>query len=250
MRQLAAETIKLATTRLYVGFLVAAVALVVVVTGLQFALGDDTRLGIEGAATVVQTDEDLRSVLNVAGVAAVFGLVLGALAVAGEFRHGTIVATFLAEPRRERVVVTKMAVYFVAGVLFGIVVEVAAVTVAAGWLVATGATVPIGGSVLVGLALDPLAVGLASAFGVGVGAGVPNQLGAVLVVLGWVMVAEQLIGGLLPQVTGWLPFNGANTAISGRHPELGAWGGLGLFLLYLLVVSWLGMHMIRRRDVA
>lgn len=247
---LGAEMLKLRTTRLFAGFLVAAIGLVALVTALQFALGDDARLSIEGAATLVENPEDLRSILDVSGVAALFMLVLGATAVAGEYRHGTIVSTFLAEPRRARVVLTKIVAYFIAGILFGVVVEAAALAVAAGWLALSGASIPFGGTVVAGLALTPVAVGLSAAFGVGVGAAVPNQLGAVLVALGWVMVAEQLVGGLLPDLARWLPFNGANTAIAGQHPQLGVVGGLILFTVYLVAVNSAGVLLIRRRDVA
>lgn len=249
-RLVGAEVFKLRTTRLYLGFLVAAVAMVVLVTSLQFLVGDDAALNIEGAATVVQTEEDLRSILNVSGVAALFTLVLGATAVAGEYRHGTIVSTFLSSPRRARVVMAKMLAYLLAGAVFGVVVEAAALAVAVISLGVTGASIPFGASVAAGLALTPIATGLAAAFGVGISAAVPNQLGAVLVAIGWVMVAEQLLGGLVPDVARWLPFNGANTAITGAHPNLGVAGGLLLFVGYLIAVGGVGVQLIRRRDVA
>lgn len=245
-----AEVFKLRTTRLYLGFLVAAVAMVVFVTGVQFLVGDDAALSIEGAATAVQTEEDLRSILNVSGVAALFTLVLGATAVAGEYRHGTIVSTFLSRPRRAQVVVAKMFAYLLAGAVFGVVVEAAALVVSVIALGVTATPIPVGASVAAGLALTPLATGLAAAFGVGISAAIPNQLGAVLVAIGWVMVAEQLVAGLVPDVARWLPFSGANTAITGAHPDLGVTGGLLLSVGYLVAVGGVGVQLIRRRDVA
>lgn len=248
-RLIAAEWFKLRTTRMYLGLLVAATGLVVVVTGLQMALGDGSSLTIEGAASVIETEADLRSVLNVSGVAALFTLILGATAVASEHRHRTIATTYLLTPSRSRVVVAKAIGYMVAGAIFGIVVEAAAVVVAVGWLAATGAAIPFGSSVVSGLALTPVATGLAAGFGVGISAAIPNQLGAVLVAVGWVMVAEQLLGGLIPDVATWLPFAGAGTAISGQHPELGAAAGIGLFVVYLVAVVGVGIQVTRSRDV-
>ncbi len=87
-----------------------------------------------------------------------------------------------------------------AGMIFGLVVEVVAGAVAVGWLTVQGAPIPIGSEVWTGLALVPVSTGLAAGFGVGVSAIVPNQLGAVLVAVGWVMVVEQLLGGLAPEI--------------------------------------------------
>lgn len=248
-RLVRAEWFKLRTTRMYLGLLVAATGLVVLVTALQLALGDDSSLTIEGAASVIETEADLRSVLNVSGVAVLFTLILGATAVASEHRHRTIATTYLFTPSRSQVVVAKVIAYTVAGAVFGVVVELAAVVVAVGWLAATSSVIPFGSSVVAGLALTPVATGLAAGFGVGVSAAIPNQLGAVLVVFGWVMVAEQLMGGLVPDVAQWLPFAGAGTAISGQHPELGAAAGIGLFLVYLVAVVAVGIQVTRSRDV-
>jgi len=147
------------------------------------------------------------------------------------------------------VVVAKVVGYAIAGAVFGLVVETAAVAVAFGWLAATGVPIPFGPTVTAGLALVPVATGLAAGFGVGVGAAVPNQLGAVLVAIGWVMIVEQLFSGLFPGVAGWLPFAGAGSAITGQHPQLGWAGGVGLFVAYLAAMVAVGMHGTRRRDV-
>ncbi|HUG32920.1 MAG TPA: ABC transporter permease subunit [Acidimicrobiia bacterium] len=200
--------------------------------------------------SVIETEADLRSVLNVSGVAVLFTLVLGATAVAGEHRHHTIATTFLLTPARSRVVIAKVVAYTVAGALFGLVVEAAAVVVAVGWLAATGSAIPFGSTVVAGLALTPVATGLAAGFGVGISAAVPNQLGAVLVAFGWVMIAEQLLGGLVPSVARWLPFTGAGTAITGQHPEIGAMAGVVLFSVYLVAIVVVGIQVTRSRDVA
>lgn len=250
MRLIRAELFKLRTTRFYLGMLTAATGVVVLVTAAQLILGDDSSLTIEGASTVIKTEADLRSVLDVSGVAALFTLVLGATAVAGEHRHHTIASTFLLTPKRGRVVVAKLVGYTLAGILFGIVVETAALAVVAVWLTASGIAIPFGGTVVAGLVLTPIATGLATSFGVGIGAAVPNQLGAVLIAIGWVMVAEQLVAGLIPDLADWLPFRGANTAIIGQHPNLGVAAGFGLFLAYLAVVAAVGAGVTSRRDVA
>lgn len=250
IRLIGAELFKLRTTRLYLVLLAAASGLVVVVTSVHFLLDGGGNLQIEGAASTVTTAADLRSVLDVSGVAALFTLVLGATAVAGEVRHGTIARTFLLTPARPRVLLAKTAAYVLAGIVFGLVVEVVAGAVAVGWMTAQGAPIPIGPEVWAGLALVPFSTGLAAGFGVGVSAIVPNQLGAVLVSVGWVMVVEQILSGLAPDIAQWLPFAGAGVAISGQHPELAPVTGIALFVLYLSVVVSAGVVSTLKRDVA
>lgn len=250
IRLVRAELFKLRTTRMYLGLLVAATALVVLVTSLQFALGDDTSLTIEGASAAVATQADLRSVLDVSGVAALFTLILGATALSGEHRHRTIATTFLLTPARGRVVAAKVVAYAMAGAVLGLVVEAAALIVAVGWLAASGGPIPFGTTVLAGLALTPVSTGLAAGFGVGIGAAIPNQLAAVLAASGWVMLAEPLVGGVVPEAALWLPFRGAGSAITGQNPDLGASAGAALFLLYLIILVGVGIEVTRRRDIA
>lgn len=249
IRLVGAELFKLRTTRLYLILLASATALVVVVTALHFALAGEAALTIEGASPTVTSEADLRSILDVSGVALLFTLVLGALAVSGEDRHGTIATTFLVTPVRSRVVMAKVLAYVIGGIVLGIVVEAAAFAVAVGWLAATGAMIPLGPTVAAGLALTPVATGLGAGFGVGIGAAIPNQLGAVLASVGWVMVVEQLIGGLVPKAASWLPFAGAGGAISGQHSELTAVAGAALFLGYLVIVVGLGTWVTQHRDI-
>lgn len=249
IRLIRAELFKLRTTRMYLILLAAATGVVILVTALQFALGDDSSLTIEGAATVIETEADLRSVLDVSGVAVLFTLILGATALSGEHRHHTIATTFLLTPTRSRLVAAKVVAYILAGAAFGIVVEAAALVVAVAWLTITAAPIPFGPTVVAGLALTPIATGLAAGFGVGISAIFSNQLGAVLVAFGWVMIVEQLMSGMIPGVAKWLPFTGAGAAISGLHPDIGSAAGIGLFLVYLIVIAAIGTQITRRRDI-
>lgn len=250
MRLIRSEIFKLRTTRLYVGLLAASVALVVLVTGVQLAQGGDSPVSIEGAAPAVETAEDLRSILNVAGIAGLFTLMLGATAVSNEHRHGTIVGTYMITPSRGRVIVAKVAAYLLAGALFGLLVEAIVFAEVAVWLSATGSSIPFGDVVAETLIAGPVITGLAAATGVGVSAAVPNQLGSVLVVIGWSMVVEQLVAGLLPGVAPWLPLSGVSTAISGQNPEIGAAAGVVLGVAYMILLAGLGIQVARTRDVA
>lgn len=250
IRLVRSELFKLRTTRLYLGLLAAATGLVVVVTAVQLVFAGDASLTIEGASSAIETEEDLRSILNAGGIAGLFTLVLGATAVASEYRHRTIAGTYLTTPARGRVVVAKIGAYLLAGLIFGVVVEAGGLATAIGWLTISGEPIPFGSGVVETLALTPVLTGLSAAFGVGISAAVPNQLGAVLVSLGWVMVVEQLLSGLFPEVAPWLPFSGVSTALNGQNPEFGPALAVGLSLAYLAAVSALGIQVVRNRDVA
>lgn len=249
IRLILSELFKLRTTRLYFGLLAVATGLVVVVTGIQLVFAGEASLTIEGASSAVETEEDLRSILNAGGIAGLFTLILGATAVASEYRHRTIASTFLITPTRSRVVLAKIIAYFFAGLIFGVVVETGGLAVVTGWLTINGEAIPFGSRVAETLALTPVLTGLSAAFGVGIGSAVPNQLGAVLVSLGWVMVVEQLISGLFPDVAPWLPFSGINAALIGENPEFGPAIAVALSIVYLTAVTAFGIQVVRTRDI-
>jgi len=103
----AAEWLKLRSTRTMLMLSIVALVLTAapVVLMLSFLEGGDFA---DGGETFM--------VLTIPGaVVGLMMLVAGVLGMAGEFRHGTITYTFLATPRRERVILLKLGFYFVAG---------------------------------------------------------------------------------------------------------------------------------------
>ncbi|BCJ44069.1 ABC transporter permease [Actinoplanes ianthinogenes] len=152
------------------------------------------------------TPEGQRDAIAHAGLVSIFALVLGILAVAGEYRHRTITDTYLTEPRRERVVLAKLAVNVVAGLVFGLVAATVAVTATAIWVAAKGGTMAwsadlwqtAGGAVGWNVAF--------AALGVGVGALVTNPLAAIAGSLAWIALIEGIVGQLFEHALRWLPF--------------------------------------------
>src|SRR5215475_11997336 len=73
-------------------------------------------------------------------LAALFTLVFGLLAVAGEYRHGTVTDTFLSFPDRGKVVAAKLIVYGVVGAAAGLVSSAVAIAFTAAWWSSKGAS--------------------------------------------------------------------------------------------------------------
>jgi signal transduction histidine kinase len=134
-RLVQAELLKLWTTRtarvllaLATAGTAALVTLVLVFAGRpgQPTLGDDA-LG--------------QLVLAPNGPLTLAALLLGVLGMAGEFRHGTAISTFLVTPVRGRVVAAKLAAAAVAGLAMALVAAAVVLAIALPWLPARGVEV-------------------------------------------------------------------------------------------------------------
>ena len=121
------------------------------------------------------------------GIAALFTLAFGILAVAGEYRHKTITDSYLTTPRRAPVVGAKLIVYAVFGALAGLLAAFVGLAVAAAWWSAKG--VPFGwGDSAMWTTIGGGIAGCAAfaAIGVGVGALIRNLVGAIAIALAWI----------------------------------------------------------------
>src|SRR5262249_21749710 len=129
------------------------------------------------------------------GLAAVFTLIFGILAVAGEDRHGTITDSFLSCPGRGRVIAAKLAVYGVAGAAAGLVSSAAALAATAAWWAAKGGAFHLSAAGTWQTLAGGIAANCAFALiGVGLGALIRNVARAVALALAWI----DLIAGLPP----------------------------------------------------
>ena len=80
-------------------------------------------------------------------------MILGITGMTGEYRYQTITPTFLATPRRARVVLGKMGAHLLVGIGYGFVAVLAALVVGGAIIVARG--YPIGLRRRPAVALDP-----------------------------------------------------------------------------------------------
>jgi uncharacterized membrane protein len=89
------------------------------------------------------------------------------------------------------------------------------------------------------------------AIGVGVGAIVPNQVGAVIALLAWGFVVENLVFGFLPKIGRFLPVH-ASDAMMGPIQDKLLPGNAGILVVmgWVAVLAIIGMSLLRRRDVS
>ncbi len=191
------------------------------------------------------------------GIAALFTLAFGILAVAGEYRHKTITDSYLTTPRRAAVVGAKLIVYPVFGALAGLVASAVGLGVAAAWWSAKGVPFAWGNSMM-WTAIGGGIAGCAAfaAIGVGLGALIRNLVGAIAIALAWIAVVEGIVGQLVGNLARWLPFN-ANQALSGGDGQdmlathlLPRLGGGAVLVVYTALFAVAAIATSVRRDVA
>jgi ABC-2 type transport system permease protein len=189
------------------------------------------------------------------GLAAIFTLVFGILAVAGEYRHGTITDTYLSFPGRRSVITAKLAVYGLVGAAAGLVSSVIAVVVTAAWWASKGASFQLSTADTWRTLGGGLAANVAfAAIGVGLGALIRNLVAAVAAALIWIALVEGIVGQLLGAgLARWLPFYASEsldranlTTATGLLPQ---WGGLLVLLGYAAIFAAAGVLTTLNRDV-
>jgi ABC-2 type transport system permease protein len=245
-RAVAAELFKLRTTRTSWGVSLGSLALVLVISTIA-ALAGDFSAGDEAPGP---------DLLEIAGLVQIFALVLGILIVATEFRHGTITPSLLAVPNRVRLVLAKLIAALGAGALLGLVAAALCTAIVFPLLssrdIDTGGTT---GDVLELIAGNLVASALFAAIGVGLGALLRNQVGAIIGALGWIFLVEPLltiIPGFDDVISKWFPSGAANAA-AGTASSEDALGQLpaGLLLAaYAAAFVAAGIVMVRHRDVS
>jgi ABC-2 type transport system permease protein len=228
-------------------------------TTLGLVLGLLGLVGLGAGATASDAGGELGDemlawdVVEVASTATLFTLILGILIVTWEYRHGTITQTYLATPRRERVIVAKVAVAFAAGAVLAAVSLAVALVVARFWFsfdLERGQW-ELAGRVVLGAALWGV-------LGAGVGALLQTQVGAIVTSFVWFVVAEPLITEFVTSINSdYLPGNVFERLIQtptfgpvGPEHSFGLWAAALISALYAIGFATLGTAAAVRRDVA
>ena len=247
-RLIRAEVVKLRSTRTYRLLVLGALALIAAGVTATSLTASHT-----GGANPV------RATLALAGLAQTFALIAGALAVTTEFRHKTITQAVLITPRRTPLLAAKAGTLTVAGLAFGLLATGAAAAIALPVLASRHIASHVDGAQLAAIvAGGAVATALAAALGVGAGAIIRNQVGAVVTVLGLLYVAEPLLAfiphaGAAVQTYGLGGLASGATATTGFPASahlLGQVPAALVFAAYALVLLVAGAALLRRRDIA
>ena len=262
IRLIRAELLKFATTRLWWGMLIGVVAISALSAAATAALAGST---VQGTSTPGLEDPAVLRGIYTGGLSITYMLTLaiGIIAMAGEYRHETMTATVLAAPRRQHVVVAKLAALTVIGGGYGVAM------VATGVLVGLPVILGRGGSphltqdgIPRALALAVLAVALWAILGLGIGTLIRNQVVALLVTIGIVSIAEPIITYLL-QLAEWgsvarfLPGTATGALVTPVTDSGGVsfsylpwWGGALMLFGYAVVSGGIGAALTLRRDIS
>ena len=243
-RLIRSELRKLTTTKMPLAFL----GVLVVIAALNaFAVVAGTDM--DGSKAFIATEADQQSLIAFAFNAFMGAGLFGAIAVAREYGHHTVVPTFLAAPIRHRAVLAQLAAVAIGGCVLSLVgaaltataVAIALPTTDYGFLVSTSNVVRV-------LAAAAFAGAAGAVLGAGIGSIVRNVGGAVTLTVFTFMVAPPLVVQLATDTASWMPANLANV-ISGTVEDVSQPAALAALAVWALVPAVIGLIAVQRRDV-
>jgi ABC-2 type transport system permease protein len=191
----------------------------------------------------------VRDLVSIVGASVLFAVLLGVLIATTEYRHGTITQTFLAFPVREQVIGAKAVAAALVGVLLAAPAVVLSFGIALVW-VGGHQGFDLGSHELGLIGRLFLGAAVGAVLGLFIGAALARQLGAVILVLGWLVFIEPIIGGLFPKTRDYLPGRGVIGGILGNGEGNHSLGkALAVGLAYLVGLGSISLVVTRRRDI-
>jgi ABC-type transport system involved in multi-copper enzyme maturation permease subunit len=242
INQLNAELLKIRSTRTTVGLLLGLILIALVFIVLTSTLS---------SANSILTEQDQLDLLSFGSIAGVFSALAGIMLVTSEYRFGTMRPTFLFNPSRTGLLLAKAIAGALAGLAFGIIGEGLCFAIGLIILKSRGIHIALSGSNMTELIVGAVAgTALWGIMGVGLGAIIRNQVGAVIALLAFGFVVENLIFGFLPSVGRFLPVHASDTmmGLSSQHYLSGTEGTL-VTVAWAVVLAGIGLAAIKGRDV-
>ena len=245
MRRLVrAELRKLTTTKMPLVF-VAVLATIAAINALAVIAGTD----MDGSKAFIATEDDQRSLMAFAANAFMGAGLFGAVAVAREYGHHTVVPTFLASPRRHRAVIAQLVAVALGGLVLSVIGAGMTVTAVAlslptteyGFLVSVDHVARI-------VAAAGFAGAAGAVLGAGIGSVVRNVGGAVAAAVLVLIVAPPLVIQLASGTGSWMPNALANT-LSGATADVALGASIAGLAAWGIVPALIGLLAVQRRDV-
>ncbi len=242
IRLVISELLKLRTTRTFWALAGSAAALVFLLVVLTLIIDDS-----------LDSRDEVESLLSVNGLAGLLTLVLGVVAAAGEYRHGTIASTLLVTPQRLRAVSAAVLACALGGLAIGLAVSAMVAVIALPWLNANGASMPSLGSILGILLGGAVYAGLAGALGAALGALLRNQVAAVVGLLVLIFVVDPTLSALVDKVAPYT-LSGLSSSMNGGDSDsdvdlLPRALAAVIWALYTAVIGAAAAFVTARRDI-
>ncbi len=243
MNAFRAELLKASTTRLLLWYAAGLAAFLIFVVSVHVATDD--RVDLERASTE-------RSLMTVAGLAAVLATLVGSVFVANEYNHGTINSSLLAVPNRLTLIAAKLGAALLAGTLLGAFADVLLMVVAELWYAGRGLSLHLGNGIATPLLGTILASALGAAIGLGLGAVLRRQTATIVVVLLWLLIGENIVS-LSARAARYAPGHVVAAVVSahghGSRDALAFVAAVAVAVVYAAVLCILGGLVVLGSDV-
>jgi hypothetical protein len=241
---LAAEALKLLTTRAWIGVTIALAGIV--------GIGAAATVGAARSADLGSPDLS-RDLVSASLFSGFLAFLLAITIVTSEWRHGTVARTFLISPRRERVLAAKVCSGLAVGLALAAIGLAVSFAVGWPWLVARGSSPALDRDLLELVVRIVAASALWGALGVGVGALIQSQTPALVIGLVWILVVENLLAAVLglvdrERIADVLPGR-ALASFEGSADVLAWWAGGLVALAWIAALCLAGGARMARRDV-
>jgi hypothetical protein len=238
------ELRKLTTTKMPAGF-VAVLLVMAALNATAVVIGTD----MDGSKGFISTAADQRSLMAFAANALIGAGIFGAIAVAREYGHSTVVPMFLTSPRRHRAVLAQLTALFMVGGVLGLIGEALIVGAVALSLPSTDYGFLVGFADVAQLfAASALAGAAGAVLGAGVGALVRNLGGAVAAVVLILFVLPPIAVQLANDLASWMPA-ALLGVLSGVGTEVSVPAAVVALLGWSVVPAVAGLVSVERRDV-
>lgn len=239
-----AEVRKLTSTRMPLAFL-AVLAAVSATNAAAVIFGTD----MDGSKDFLATAGDQQSLIAFGANALMIAGFFGAIAVAREYGHGTVVPTFIATPRRPRAVIGQFTAVLIAGGILGLVGAALTAGAVMASLQTTGFDFLVSaGSLARVLAASSFAGAAGAVLGAGIGALVRNTGGAVTGAVLALIIAPPLAVQLAKGAAVWAPSTLANV-VSGVGDDVALLAAIAALVVCAAIPAVAGLVAVQIRDV-
>lgn len=266
LRQCRSELLKLFTTRLWWGMAIGvflAGAIFATLFAALYASGTLDNAAEPGSAPVGDPTQMANTVYTGGiGVGYLLLLTIGVIQIGSEYRHQTITGTFLATPRRARVMLAKVLALLVIGAGYALVSMVGSVAFGATTLTLMGEDPFPSAQVLRTLLLSLLVLGLWALIGLGVGILIRNQVAALLIGIGVAWIVEPILAFALSffdtarqHIVPFFPSEATSAVVNAVKNDpntvrLSWWAAALVLAAYAGVLAGLGIWRTLREDIS